>query len=114
TDPEIFVLIEARGKDAASARWQYAVTRMTSSELHLRLRDKEVWAAEIIRGRQVTDPERPYTTFYFNEVPDFLKEALAKPKPVSRRPARPLTSWAPLPRSTSTSRSPRATWHISV
>jgi hypothetical protein len=81
TDPEIFVLIEARGKDAASARWQYAVTRMTSSGLRLRLRDKEVWAAEIIRGRQVTDPTLPYTTFYFNEVPDFLKDALAKPKP---------------------------------
>jgi hypothetical protein len=81
TDPEIFLLIEARGKDAAGARWQYAVTRMTSSELRLRHHDKQVWAAEIIRGRQVTDPERPYTTFYFNEVPDFLKDALAKPKP---------------------------------
>jgi hypothetical protein len=81
TDPEIFVLIEARGKDAAAARWQYAVTRMTGSGLRLRLRDKEVWSADIIRGRQVTDPERPYTTFYFNEVPDFLKDALAKPKP---------------------------------
>ena len=81
TDPEIFVLIEARGKDAAKARWQYAVTRMTGSGLRLRLREKEVWTADIIRGRQVTDPERPYTTFYFNEVPDFLKDALAKPKP---------------------------------
>jgi hypothetical protein len=80
TDPEIFLLIEARGKDAASARWQYAVTRMTSSALRLRLRDKEVWAAEILRGRQVTDPERPYTTFYFNKIPDFLRAALDKPK----------------------------------
>jgi hypothetical protein len=81
TDPEIFVLIEARGKDAAGARWQYAVTRMTSSALRLRLRDKEVWTAEFIRGRQVTDPTRPYTTFYFDKVPEFLKDALAKPKP---------------------------------
>jgi hypothetical protein len=81
TDPEIFVLIEARGQDAASARWQYAVTRMTSSELRLRLRNKEVWAAEIISHRQASDPARPYTTFYFHEVPDFLKDALAKPKP---------------------------------
>jgi hypothetical protein len=80
TDPEIFLLIEARSKDPAGARWQYAVTRMTSSALRLRLRDKEVWVAEILRGRQVTDPERPYTTFYFNEVPDFLRGALDKPK----------------------------------
>src|SRR5262249_53999400 len=81
TDPEIFVLIEARGKDAASARWQYAVTRMTSSGLRLRHRDKEVWSAEIMRGKQVTDHELPYTTFYFNEIAEFLKEAVAKPKP---------------------------------
>jgi hypothetical protein len=81
TDPEIFVPIEARGKDAASARWQYAVARMTNSALRLRLRDKEVWAADVLRGRQVTDPERPYTTFFFNAIPDFLKDALAKPNP---------------------------------
>jgi hypothetical protein len=81
TDPEIFVLIEARGKDAAAARWQYAVTRMTGSALRLRLRDKEVWTAEMLTTRQATDHERPYTTFYFNEVPEFLKDALAKPKP---------------------------------
>jgi hypothetical protein len=81
TDPEIFVLIEARGKDAAGARWQYAATRMTSSGLRLRHRDKEVWTADIIRGKQVSDPERPYTTFYFDKVPDFLKDALVKPKP---------------------------------
>jgi hypothetical protein len=80
TDPEIFLLIESRGKDLGTARWQYAVTRMTSSALRLRLRDKEVWAAEILRGRQVTDPGRPYTTFYFNEIPDFLRDALDKPK----------------------------------
>jgi hypothetical protein len=81
TDPEIFVLIEARGKDAASVRWQYAVTRMTGSGLRLRLRDKEVWTAEILTTRQATDHELPYTSFYFNEIPDFLKDALAKPKP---------------------------------
>jgi hypothetical protein len=81
TDPEIFVLIEARGKDAAGARWQYAVTRMTSSEVRLRHRGKEVWLAEVVPWKEVQDRGRPYTSFQFNEVPDFLKDALAKPKP---------------------------------
>jgi hypothetical protein len=81
TDPEIFVLIEARGKDAANVRWQYAVTRMTGSALRLRLRDKEVWTAEMLTTREATDHELPYTTFYFNDVPEFLKDALTKPKP---------------------------------
>jgi hypothetical protein len=81
TDPEIFVLIEARGRDPASTRWQYAAARMTNSALRLRLRDKEVLAVESIRGREVTDPDRPYTTFFFNAVPDFLQDALVKPKP---------------------------------
>jgi hypothetical protein len=81
TDPEVFLLIEARGKDAAGAGWQYAVTRMTSSEVRLRHRDKQVWVAEIISWKDVSDRTRPYTSFQFKEVPDFLKDALAKPKP---------------------------------
>jgi hypothetical protein len=81
TDPEIFVLIEARGKDAAGARWQYAATRMTSSEVWLRHRDKQVWAAGYILWKDVQSHERAYTSFLFNEVPDFLTDALAKPKP---------------------------------
>jgi hypothetical protein len=81
TDPEIFVLIESRSKDGAAARWQYAVTRMTSSAVRLRLRGKEVWAAEVVPWKEVSARDRPYTSFHFNEVPDFLKGALEKPKP---------------------------------
>jgi hypothetical protein len=52
TDPEIFLLIEARGENSASARWQFAATRMNSVELRLRHRDEQVWAAEILPGRR--------------------------------------------------------------
>jgi hypothetical protein len=86
TDPEIFVLIEARGKDAASAKWQYAAARMTSSEVRLRHKGTEVWAAGIMPWKELQDHRHPYTSFQFNEVPDFLQGALekkadAKPKP---------------------------------
>jgi hypothetical protein len=79
TDPELFVLIEARGKDPESARWQYAATRMTSSEVRLRHRDKEVWSGEIVPWKDVTSHERAYTSFLFKEIPDFLTDAV-KPK----------------------------------
>lgn len=81
TDPEIFLLIEARGENATGARWQFAVTRMTSAELRLRHRDQQVWAVETLPWKAVNDHEHVYTSFMFKEIPDFLKEALAKPKP---------------------------------
>ena len=82
TDPDIFLLIEARGKSAASARWQFAAARMVSyAEVRLRHRDQEVWSAEILPWREIfVEHERVYTTFRFNEIPDFLKDTLAKPK----------------------------------
>jgi hypothetical protein len=81
TDPEIWLLIEARGKDLAGARWQFAAARMTSVELELRYRDQKIWSAEVLPWKDVSDRARPYTNFYFKEVPDFLKEPAAKPKP---------------------------------
>jgi hypothetical protein len=83
TDPDIFLLIEARGKNAARARWQFAAARMVSyAEVRLRHRDQEVWSAEILPEREIfVEHERVYTTFRFKDIPDFLKETLAKPKP---------------------------------
>src|SRR5262249_6759307 len=82
TDPEIFLLIEARGESADKARWQFAATRMVSTEeVRLRHRDREVWSAEIIPWREIfVEHERAYTTFRFNEIPDFLKDTLNKDK----------------------------------
>jgi hypothetical protein len=81
TDPEIFLLIEARGESAERVRWQYAVTRMTSAEVRLRHADREVWVAETLPWREVGNHKHAYTTFMFKEIPDFLKGALDKPKP---------------------------------
>jgi hypothetical protein len=81
TDPEIFLLIEARGETAASARWQFAATRMTSVEVRLRHRDEQIWSGETLPWKNVYDHEHVYTNFYFKEIPNFLKDALAKPKP---------------------------------
>jgi hypothetical protein len=83
TDPEIFLLIEARGQSAANARWQFAATRMVAGEeVRLRHRDQPVWAAEILPQKEIFQKhERAYTTFRFKVIPPFLKDALTKPGP---------------------------------
>jgi hypothetical protein len=81
TDPDLFLLIEARGATPASARWQFAATRMNSVELRLRHRGRLVWSADILPWKKVYDRKSVYTSFKFEEVPDFLKDQLAKPKP---------------------------------
>ena len=82
TDPEIVLLVEARGKDAASARWQFAVARMTNmAELKLRHEDKQVWQADLLPWKDVSGSHKlAYTAFQFNEIPEFLKDAIAKDK----------------------------------
>jgi hypothetical protein len=44
TDPEAFVLLEVRG-DGKDAHWEYAATRFTDLEVHVRYKDREVFSA---------------------------------------------------------------------
>jgi hypothetical protein len=83
TDPDIFLLIEAREKDAAGATWQYAAARMVSTAgVRLTHRDKEVWSDRVLTWNESFSTHKlSYTTFRFNEVPDFLRDAIPKPKP---------------------------------
>jgi hypothetical protein len=83
TDPELWLLVEARGKDAATARWQFAAARMTNmAELRLRHQDRQVWEAGLLPWKDVSGShERPYTAFELKKIPDFLNEAITKPKP---------------------------------
>src|SRR5262249_33225398 len=87
TDPDIFLLIEARGKDVASARWQFAAARMHSmAELRLRHQNQQVWEAQPLPLRDIFERHMlAYTSIKFQEIPDFLKDA-AKPKPRVRLP----------------------------
>src|SRR6185436_15880974 len=62
TDPELFLLLEVRGKEDA-ARWGFAAARMNSVEFHLRRQDREVWSVEIMPWRDVGSHAETYTTF---------------------------------------------------
>jgi hypothetical protein len=83
TDPELWLLVEARGKDAGTARWQFAAARMTNmAELRLRHQDKSVWEVGLLPYAEVSGSHRlPYTAYEFRQVPDFLRHAVDKPKP---------------------------------
>jgi hypothetical protein len=82
TDPELFLLVEARGRDAATARWQFAAARMTNmAELRLRHKEKQVWSADLVPWKDISGSHKlAYTAFTLNEIPDFLKDAIAKSK----------------------------------
>ena len=60
TDPEAFLLIEAR-KGADGPEWQFAFARFNG---HCSLRalrgDREVWQAELLDVKVITDPKQPY------------------------------------------------------
>ena len=50
TDPEAFILLEARG-EGKDAHWEYAVTRFTDLEIHVRLKDREVFSGPHTLGQ---------------------------------------------------------------
>lgn len=64
TDPEVFLLLEARGK-ADEAQWTFAPARMNSTGFEVRYRDKRAWSVEIMPWDDIKAHSQPYTTFTF-------------------------------------------------
>jgi hypothetical protein len=81
TDPEIWILIEARGKDAKSARWQFAAARMNNVVMNLKRKGETIWTGDWLLSKDVNGHTRSYTKFGFDQIPDFLTEAVKQPKP---------------------------------
>jgi len=64
TDPEVFLLIEARAGDKGPA-WHYALARMNSVEFHVAHRGREVWSVPVLPWTQAKNPREPYTLITF-------------------------------------------------
>jgi len=63
TDPEMFLLLEARGADNG-ARWHFAFTRMASVELKAHLNGTMVWEGPVLPWRDaLSRKDKPYTAF---------------------------------------------------
>lgn len=62
TDPEVFLLIEARKVDGG-AEWHYALARMNSVQFVARYQGEEVWRKERSIWKSVKSGREPYTSF---------------------------------------------------
>jgi hypothetical protein len=67
TDPEVFLLIEARGEKDSLSYW-FAATRMNGVEFRLRYQDREVWVAETMPWREIASHDEIYTSFRYDNV----------------------------------------------
>ncbi len=72
TDPEVFLLLEARGLGKNTA-WNFAVARMNSVGFQVRFRDREVWRADVMSWRDVGSHTETYTAFKHEAVPSIGK-----------------------------------------
>ena len=59
TDPEVFLLLEARQEGNMSA-WHYALARMDSVVFRARYKNEEVWKTEVLSWSTVFDNRHPY------------------------------------------------------
>ena len=59
TDPEAFLLLRIRG-EGNDAHWEYAVTRFTDLEIHVRLGGREVYSGPHTIGAVERDLSRPW------------------------------------------------------
>jgi len=69
TDPEVFLLIEARGIDGGAVAWCYAPARATYQALKVTRRGHAAWDAPLIRWDVADSPlydrAEPFTAFVF-------------------------------------------------
>jgi hypothetical protein len=72
TDPEAFLLIEARRPQIGVPEWRFGAARMNSIHLRINHSGRKVWNAPEIPWARVWDATEPYTFFRY-------EEAAAKP-----------------------------------
>jgi hypothetical protein len=69
TDPEVFLLIEARRAEGRAPEWWFGATRMHGIDLRLNHRGRAIWNAPEIPASQVFDTREPYTVIRFETTP---------------------------------------------
>jgi len=69
TDPDAFLLIEARRTKAGAAEWRFGATRMNANALRMTHRGREIWNAPELPWSQVWDGSEPYCIFRFELAP---------------------------------------------
>jgi hypothetical protein len=67
TDPELFLLLEARG-EADAAKYHFAASRMNGVGFTMRRGDREVWSVPVMPWRDIGTHAEVYTSFRFENV----------------------------------------------
>lgn len=81
TNPEIFLLFEAQGKTAETARWRYALARLSMAAPTVRIDQKVVWTQPLAKNLAPND------TYFIVRKP--RKSTSATPATAERPAARP-------------------------
>jgi hypothetical protein len=68
TDPEVFVLLEARTIGDVPV-WHYALVRMNGAGFSVSHREREVWSVDVLPWRDIQGHRGPYTSFRFDSPP---------------------------------------------
>jgi hypothetical protein len=66
TDPEVFLLIEARRQATGVPEWRFAATRMNNVNLRLDHRGRQIWNMPELPWPQVYDSSQPYAVFGYD------------------------------------------------
>jgi hypothetical protein len=69
TDPDAFLLIEARRAKGGAAEWRFGAARMYATNLGIAHRGREVWNAPELPWSKVWDGNEPYCIFRFDLAP---------------------------------------------
>ncbi len=69
TDPDAFLLIEARRTNGGAAEWRFGATRMYTETVAIAHRGREVWNVPELPWSQVWDGNEPYCIFRFDLAP---------------------------------------------
>ena len=77
TDPEVFLMIEARTAPAGGLRWEYALAPMTSYEVKASLKGKEVWT--LPWRKSARDPGEPFFDMQYSREPQQSARTPKKP-----------------------------------
>jgi hypothetical protein len=70
TDPEVLLVIEAAIGDDGQPKWQFAINRVSSAELHARLDGKEIWSSPRVGDATNRSPYYLFSRPMLNELGD--------------------------------------------
>jgi hypothetical protein len=84
TDPEVWLLLEARKEEGGATRWEYACCRFSNRNLYVQHKDKEVWSSVRSKTDTVAHDELHLYRLFGDKVVTLDGKLLARVRESSR------------------------------